>query len=78
MKVDSFKCDQCGSMKGTTNHWHKFRSYPDEGNGAEFVVTSWNSPGTYSNTLDLCSDQCVIKTVQAWLSEQKELSTKGE
>ncbi len=79
MKVDSFVCDVCKSAKETTNHWHKFRSYPDEGNGAEFTVNAWNSTGTdYPNTKHLCSDQCVIKTVQAWLSEQKDLSTKGE
>lgn len=26
MKIDTFKCDQCGSMKGQTNHWWAFYS----------------------------------------------------
>lgn len=72
-KVDTFKCDGCGNIKGDLNHWFKFRSYPSEGNGAEFIVNDWNSQGTdYPNTLHLCSDACVIKTVQGWLSAQKE------
>lgn len=81
MKFDSYSCDAetCSVVKGTNNHWFKFRSYANEGNGAEFIVNEWDSTGTdYPNTLHLCSDSCVIKTVQKWLSEQKELSTKGE
>ncbi len=79
MKVDTFACDVCGERKAETNRWHKFRSYSNEGNGAEFIVNEWESQGTdYPNTLHLCSDSCVIKTVQGWLSAQKELSQKGE
>jgi len=75
MKVDSYKCDVCGTAKADTNHWHKFRSYPDEGNGAEFIVNDWKQQGTdYPSTKHLCSDACVVKTVQGWLSAQKELS----
>ena len=77
MKIDSFLCDVCSQVKGISNHWFKFRSYDNDGNGAEFIVNSWDSKGTdYPNTIHLCSDQCVIKTVQSWLSEQKELSQK--
>lgn len=79
MKVDSFACDVCGSQKKEVNRWHKFREYPNEGNGAEFVVNEWDSEGTeYANTKHLCSDACVVKTVQGWLSAQKELSQKGD
>lgn len=77
MKVDTFQCDVCKTQKGALNHWFKFRSYLDEGNGAEFIVTDWKQQGIdYPNTKHLCSDACVIKTVQGWLSEQKELSQK--
>lgn len=79
MKIDSYKCDSCGIQKLDTNHWFKFRAYPNEGNGAEFIVNDWNDKSSdYPNTLHLCSDGCVIKTVQGWLSAQKELSQKGE
>ena len=79
MKVDNFACDVCGSQKGSLNHWFKFRAYPNEGNGSEFVVNDWSGKGhDYPTTKHLCSDACVIKTVQAWLSAQKEASQKGE
>jgi len=77
MKVDSFKCDSCGRQKGENNHWYKFRAYPDTGNGPEFTVNPFDSEGTdFPTTKHLCSDACVIKTVQVWLSEQTELIQK--
>jgi hypothetical protein len=79
MKIDSFKCDSCNRQKGETNNWYKFRSYPDTGNGTEFIVNPFHSEGTdYPNTKHLCSDACVIKTVQEWLSAQTEALQKGE
>jgi len=72
MKVDSYKCDGCGIQKGENNHWFKFRSYPNEGNGSEFIVNDWNNKSEdYANTKHLCSDACVIRMVQSWLSAQK-------
>lgn len=77
MKVDSYKCDGCGIQRGDGNHWFKFRAYPNEGNGAEFIVNDWKSEGTeYPNTVHLCSDACVVKTVQAWLSAQQAASSE--
>jgi hypothetical protein len=81
MRFASYKCDAdgCGIKKGENNHWFKFRAYPNEGNGAEFTVNDWRDPRSdYPNTKHLCSDACVIKTVQGWLSAQKEASQKGE
>jgi hypothetical protein len=79
MKVDSYCCDVCGAPKTAVNHWHKFRAYPDEGNGAEFIVNDWNYKGEdFPNTKHLCSDACVIRTVQQWLSAQQEASQPGE
>jgi hypothetical protein len=72
VKVDSFVCDACGQAKGQTNHWHKFTAHPDQ-----FSVTDWHG-SDYTNTLHLCSDSCVVKTVQGWLSKQKEVSQRGE
>jgi hypothetical protein len=72
MKVDSYACDSCKNPKGTLNHWFKFTGHPDQ-----FSVTDW-AGSDYTNTLHLCSDSCVVKTVQGWLSSQKELSQNGE
>jgi hypothetical protein len=72
MKVDTYACDGCQAQKGTLNHWFKFTAHEDQ-----FSVHDW-SGSDYPNTLHLCSDACVIKAVQGWLSAQKELSQKGE
>ena len=74
MKVDAYKCDAdgCRTQKAENNHWFKFTAHPDQ-----FSVTDW-SGSDYTNTLHLCSDSCVIRTVQGWLSAQKEASQKGE
>lgn len=72
MKVDSYKCDECGTPKGEINHWFKFTAQSDQ-----FGVTDWTG-SDYTSTLHLCSDACVIKTVQKWLSAHKEASQKGE
>lgn len=67
MKVDTFKCDVCGTMKGTGNHW--FLSSIECG--------VWIRPWLSEPIMDdahLCSDSCVLKTVQAWLDVQKKKS----
>lgn len=72
MIVNSFQCDLCGLQKGSLNHWFKFTGHLDQ-----FSVTDWNG-SDYTETKHLCSDACVIKTAQQWLSAQKEASQKGE
>jgi len=74
MKFDNFSCDAegCKVTKGSNNHWFKFTPHP-----TEFIVTDW-SGDDHPATQHLCSDSCVIRTVQKWLSEQKEISQKGE
>lgn len=74
MKVDSFKCDFCGTPKGDLNHWFRFTPHPDQ-----LSITDW-SGSDYTTTKHLCSDSCVVKSVQAWLGDKKEASqpTGGE
>jgi hypothetical protein len=65
MKVDTFKCDVCGQIKGENNHWFRI----DTGmSGLE--VNAWGVMPASSTTVDLCSDMCVIKVVQKWLTNQ--------
>lgn len=70
MKVDTFKCDGCSTMKGDLNHW--FAVSPT---GSSIIVSAWHDGDGYAH---YCSDACVIKAVQQWLSAQKEASQKGE
>lgn len=65
MKIDTYKCDECATQKGENNHWFRFTGFPDQ-----FSVTDWNG-SDYPATIHLCSDTCVIKSVQKWLSAQQ-------
>jgi hypothetical protein len=65
MKVDTYKCDVCGTVKGENNHW--FRA---ETGIAGLELNPWGVMPASGSTVDLCSDQCVIKTVQKWLTNQ--------
>ena len=65
MKVDTYKCDVCGTIKGENNHWFRI----DTGvSGLE--LNAWGVMPPSETTVDLCSDQCVIKVVQKWLTNQ--------
>jgi hypothetical protein len=73
MIVNTFCCDICKAQKVLgLNHWFKFTGHSDQ-----FSVTDW-AGSDYTETKHLCSDACVIKIVQGWLSAQKESSQKGE
>lgn len=63
MKVDTYKCDVCGQMKGENNHWLLIES-----TGTGLKLYGWGEVASGPATVDLCSDQCVTKTVQQWLS----------
>jgi hypothetical protein len=65
MKVDTFKCDVCGQIKGENNHWFRI----DTG-ASGLEVNAWGVMLATPTTVDLCSDQCVIKVVQKWLTSQ--------
>jgi hypothetical protein len=65
MRVDTFKCDVCGRIKGENNHWFRIDA---SGNGLE--LHGWGAVQAGESTVDLCSDLCVIKTVQQWLTAQ--------
>ena len=65
MRFDTYKCDVCGTLKGENNHW--FRA--DTGvSGLE--LNAWGVMQPTASTVDLCSDQCVIKIVQKFLTNQ--------
>lgn len=59
----------CGKQKGTNNHWFLARVYP-----SRFVVDSWNDltlSVDNDSVLPLCSDQCAVRMLSMFLSDQK-------
>ncbi len=65
MRIDTFKCDVCGTIKGENNHWFRIES----GAGG-LQVGAWKTMTETASTVDLCSDACVIRVVQKWLTAQ--------
>jgi len=61
-------CDGCGQVKGSGNHW--FFIFMEDG---ECAVAKWGTPKEDCE-IHACSDQCVVKFVQQWLSKAKENS----
>lgn len=70
MKIDTFKCDVCGQIKGENNRWLRVDSAIPR-----LELHAWDDIPSSSSTLDICSDQCVMKTVQQWLSAQAVMQT---
>ncbi len=69
MKVDSWKCDECSTEKGRTNHWWK--AYKLNGVAGVFIV-SWDVSAV-SEKLELSTDGeahlCGAACVSKWVSE---------
>lgn len=78
-KVESYVCDVCGAVKGEKNHW--FRMVIDEDTGLwmkEWSGTMFDNKGNFAPHLHLCSDECVTRKVQQFLSEkQNETAVKS-
>ncbi len=65
MKIDSYKCDVCGAIKGENNHWFRIDTGP-----SGLVLNAWGVMQPTESSVDLCSDQCVTKVVQKFLTLQ--------
>jgi hypothetical protein len=63
MKVDTYKCDVCGKVKGDVNHWWLAL------NGERLIVEPWRSDLVSDGFLHLCGAQCVQKKLNEFLSK---------
>lgn len=71
MKIDTYKCDECGTQKGEINHWFRLRPSPTWADKGPWVsILGWTTD-YQDKDMHLCSDACVIKSVQKWLSAQQ-------
>lgn len=75
MRIDTFKCDICGIQKGDTNHWYSLEKTCPNDRATLILIAAIYTDTAY---MHLCSDACIIKAVQGWLSAQTELIQKGE
>jgi hypothetical protein len=69
MKIDTFSCDICDNMKDQANHWFKLGT--NETFDSEITITAWDVDTDFPMPMHLCSDACVLKAVQRWLTEQQ-------
>lgn len=70
MKVESYKCDGCGKMKGETNHWWIMYASRDLDNAPMFQIYTWPSGTPSDGVKHICSQECAIKTISEWLGAQ--------
>jgi hypothetical protein len=73
MKVDSYKCDQCGKVKGEVNCWWTYHS-----GGVGFYLIPFASATEAdlqaSYARHLCGRACVQRELEAFMEEKHELS----
>lgn len=64
MKIPSYRCDHCSSLKAESNHW--WLRAPDRD---KFTLKCWDdaqadSPG-YEH---ICSESCATKALSKWMT----------
>jgi hypothetical protein len=70
MRVETYKCDGCGQLRGQqSKNWFRVSAGPG---GLE--IGPWSSVPPAAGAVDLCSDSCVIRAVQQWLTGQAQRS----
>jgi hypothetical protein len=66
MKIDSYKCDGCGKMKGETNHWWLI-----EFESGIFTVFCWlANVAQHARAKHICSQACAIRVISEWMGAQ--------
>jgi len=67
MKVDTYKCDQCGIQKGVTNHWWRGYAF---GDCKGIVVIEWDGIPPTENVKDFEAHLCGLSCLSEWVSKQ--------
>ena len=58
MKIEQYTCDNCGVVKGGTNHWWRIFNQ----SGSHFSIHPWAAdvmPLNGESEIHLCGEQCV-------------------
>lgn len=62
MKVDTYRCDVCATVKAETNHWWIVTNSPEG-----LTVSPFDTDYRNDNDIDCCGAACVIKKVSEYL-----------
>ncbi len=65
MRKESFTCDVCGAVKGTTNHW--WRVYVD---GVALSVIGWDARAEWDKEFHICGEACALKKVSEFMGRK--------
>ena len=67
MNFSGTKCDECGRIKGESNHWHQIAVIKWDAGGAVTVelgsLGARDVPESSYNIHDLCGEQCLWKHI---------------
>jgi hypothetical protein len=64
MKIEVYKCDVCGTVKGESNHWYIGSFDP-----AAFNIYPWEGERRGDWIKHICGQQCAQKFLENWLSK---------
>jgi len=65
MKVETYKCDQCGKQKQDSNHWFVLSE-----NSQAFIVYPWDAKcADRADAKHLCSEGCSSKVLSRWATK---------
>jgi len=86
MKVETYKCDVCGKVKGDVNHWWIVALATDREVGFGLVLVAWSEEALDDRSLNhledarklhLCGSECVQKKVNEFMSKQVSAPSGG-
>lgn len=69
MKVEQYKCDVCGTLKGEPNHWFIIRL------GGAFHIYPWDFYGgededtSIEREQHVCGNACAQKRLEEWMAK---------
>lgn len=68
MKVETVKCDECGAIKGESNHWLVLDVFKDDGSPLlPWIHIGDVSPEKGFERRDLCGQACFYKHLDGLL-----------
>jgi hypothetical protein len=72
-RFEGVKCDECGAVKKDANHWWQVELRSSDavrrgsGDGLVILLMPWVPDAHMQNSRDLCSQDCVQRTVAKYL-----------
>lgn len=81
MKVETYKCDGCGRMKGETNHWWVLMQFFARMPGFQVFAASPEAEiereGVYESW-DFCGETCLMKKISELLGAKPNAAEMAE